>query len=1358
MSKDRPNETELLKASIRGNHQAFGAIVARYQSLVCAITFSATGDLEKSEELAQQAFVNVWQNLKQLEDLTKFQAWLCVTTRNVIRNFFRAQQRTAKRTQQSVKNLIEAKSKMADPAEQAATKEQKAVLRDALEKIPDKYREPLVLFYRQEKSVKEVARQLELTDEAARQRISRGRKMLREQVAKILETTLAKTKPGKAFTTGVIATISGLAIKTTGTAATGAALSAAGTKSGITAALSTVTAKLITTAAVVVIGIGAVVAYKQISKPRQLPDSTYAPVVVEEAEKVPVMVEQEVLGPRYEQPAVASVADEIKTNSKVQEPVVKSTEPELVGTEDAEFEFKARGALSGLITDAITGEPVTDARIYISVPTVHNTTTDANGFYSFESIDRYGDCSITVFSKQYIGITDWDRERILLEKDKQMVRHFELERGCQIQLRVVDEAGEPIEKARFVSTLLADKDKRYVGDRSWRDRTDAEGYMLLGGFKPAETPYLITTTHRVEGEMVERRGMKMHMTYWDYAPEPLEVTLTDPNVIEYREIVLQKGLEVRGYAEYLDGVPAGDMRIGAEPDWWHSHNVPENYLVDANGYFTLKYVVPETYSIHAQFPENPEGSSRSLTVKEIELPLQDGELLVVTIPERSPGSLVAIRGKVVFADGIKPRYISITAQAPQLMSAFADLGQDRSDNLREEFVIDRLEPGVYRLSFRGGGIEEKIVYNVQAPSEGFVIELAMKKKMNLKGKVVEGATGKPIIDFKIMVYGKRDWRQVSNAEGKFDLEVTGSENRKVIVSADGYASKVSEPIIPDSNEWAVIELGIGGAIEGTVVDERGTPIEGASISYRYKRSRDESPDGKLITTSDANGLFVVEQIPVEQNLQWYVIEHPEYAKELKLIEVAGDMVTETEIVLSSGGSVEGYVYDEHGRPVPETTVYFMDESHFSYWNENRSRLSAVQTDEQGYYRVDHLPEQLCFGFRGNPDPVKANDATLTSIIPRIGQVRRLDFGGQWQASGRLLQDGEPLADTRMMLSGNTAGHETAFTAYATTDSSGRFIFRGIPSGRRYLYWSIPGLRSWGKWSEIGLFDFDSGVDVELGDLEVVLGQLSIELIHKEPNEPLDQLEISVQRYSEKVFWGRRAGTLMPRSGVSDKYVFSHLTPGMYEVIAHRQSYPTVRKVFAIERLQYEQEIDLLIPSGSSSLSGKVNASDPKGIQVSLMLRSINQEITMGIQPAADGSYEIANLPAGEYIIGRASVALSRQSKIKEVSLKSGENKKLDIEVDSIGRKDDGYLVVVVVTEEGLPLAGAKVWLEKGSESIYPHFDSDKSRSFAGNAGEYILYAQYPGYKNVQQKVRIKHKEALNTQEILKPVAITMSKL
>jgi hypothetical protein len=148
---------------------------------------------------------------------------------------------------------------------------------------------------------------------------------------------------------------------------------------------------------------------------------------------------------------------------------------------------------------------------------------------------------------------------------------------------------------------------------------------------------------------------------------------------------------------------------------------------------------------------------------------------------------------------------------------------------------------------------------------------------------------------------------------------------------------------------------------------------------------------------------------------------------------------------------------------------------------------------------------------------------------------------------------------------------------------------------------------------------------------------------------------------------------------------------------------------------------------------------------------------MDIRPAADGSYKIGNLPFGDYIIGKTAVALSRQSKLKEVSLSANEHKNLNIEIGDIGKGYDGYLVVLVVTEEGLPLAGTDVWLERAGETVVPHFDGDKSKSLKGEPGEWILHARYPGYKSVRRKVAMKSKKEYNTQEILKPVVITMSR-
>jgi hypothetical protein len=61
-------------------------------------------------------------------------------------------------------------------------------------------------FY-EHQSLERVAEIMDLSEEAARQRLSRGRKMLQEQVLAFVEGALARTNPGQAFTLGVLAAL-----------------------------------------------------------------------------------------------------------------------------------------------------------------------------------------------------------------------------------------------------------------------------------------------------------------------------------------------------------------------------------------------------------------------------------------------------------------------------------------------------------------------------------------------------------------------------------------------------------------------------------------------------------------------------------------------------------------------------------------------------------------------------------------------------------------------------------------------------------------------------------------------------------------------------------------------------------------------------------------------------------------------------------------------------------------------------------------------------------------------------------------------------------------------------------------------
>ena len=122
------------------------------------------------------------------------------------------------------------------PSEQAISREEEAILWRSLEKIPELYREPLILYYREHQSIEHVAVALDLTEDAVKQRLVRGRKLLQDEVQTFVEGALRRTAPGQAFSGAVLAMLP-LAAGSAATAGVGAgAKGTAAAKSGFLSA------------------------------------------------------------------------------------------------------------------------------------------------------------------------------------------------------------------------------------------------------------------------------------------------------------------------------------------------------------------------------------------------------------------------------------------------------------------------------------------------------------------------------------------------------------------------------------------------------------------------------------------------------------------------------------------------------------------------------------------------------------------------------------------------------------------------------------------------------------------------------------------------------------------------------------------------------------------------------------------------------------------------------------------------------------------------------------------------------------------------------------------------------------------
>jgi RNA polymerase sigma factor (sigma-70 family) len=217
------NEYELLRASLAGSKEAFGAVVQRYQSLVCAITYSATGDIGRSEELAQETFLRVWKSLRQLDNLANFRAWLCAIARNLASRSIRAKRKDVIRTADSLEQAKILPAAAPEPSQAAMDRERQEIVWSAVQRIPQKYREPVVLFYRCQQSVSEVAAGLGLSEDVVRQRLHRGRQLIRAEVSSLVQDTLIRSGPGKAFAIAVVAALPAATTSTASAAVAGIA-------------------------------------------------------------------------------------------------------------------------------------------------------------------------------------------------------------------------------------------------------------------------------------------------------------------------------------------------------------------------------------------------------------------------------------------------------------------------------------------------------------------------------------------------------------------------------------------------------------------------------------------------------------------------------------------------------------------------------------------------------------------------------------------------------------------------------------------------------------------------------------------------------------------------------------------------------------------------------------------------------------------------------------------------------------------------------------------------------------------------------------------------------------------------------
>ena len=146
---DRPDK-DLVAACLAGDRTAYGLLVKRYYKLVFLTCLGILGNVYDAEDIAQDAMLKGYVKIGMLRDSSKFGLWISRIAKSLCINFIR---------RKKYANSVAAEKMM--PANQNVTENEK--LQQAIEKLPQEIRAPLVMYYFDGRSVKTVAERLQMS-------------------------------------------------------------------------------------------------------------------------------------------------------------------------------------------------------------------------------------------------------------------------------------------------------------------------------------------------------------------------------------------------------------------------------------------------------------------------------------------------------------------------------------------------------------------------------------------------------------------------------------------------------------------------------------------------------------------------------------------------------------------------------------------------------------------------------------------------------------------------------------------------------------------------------------------------------------------------------------------------------------------------------------------------------------------------------------------------------------------------------------------------------------------------------------------------------------------------------------------
>lgn len=170
------DDTKLIKKAQKGNHEAFISVMKKYEVRLYNLAKKYLQNEHDVADVLQETTISAFENLKKLNNPQYFYTWVCRILINNCKKILLKKQHTY------ANEIPEATEEMVQPTK--IDLNEAMTMNQFLQSLQDTYRIPLILYYYNGFSVKEISAVLAEPEGTVKSKLSRGRNLLKKMYLK----------------------------------------------------------------------------------------------------------------------------------------------------------------------------------------------------------------------------------------------------------------------------------------------------------------------------------------------------------------------------------------------------------------------------------------------------------------------------------------------------------------------------------------------------------------------------------------------------------------------------------------------------------------------------------------------------------------------------------------------------------------------------------------------------------------------------------------------------------------------------------------------------------------------------------------------------------------------------------------------------------------------------------------------------------------------------------------------------------------------------------------------------------------------------------------------------------------------